>query len=465
MNSSIEKLYNNSPVFFQNIGISLYGLKIYLREYGKKLQIELDKLDKSQWYSINELKEYQSEKLRKLIKHSYNHVPYYRNIMDSRRLKPDDIKTIKDLYKLPVLTKNDIKHNLNELTANNYKPSQLIKGHTSGTTGTPLQFYYDKHACLVKNAVDWRQKNEGEIDIGDKIALFLGRVAVPITQGKPPYWRTNWILNHRFYSSFHLSSNNIDKYIDDLERFQPAAFEGYPSTAYIIARFLLSKNKSLPLKAVFTSSETLFPQQREVIEKAFKCPLYDFYGMAERVIFATECSAHEGHHLNMDYGITEILNKDNEPASDSEMGRIIATGLHNYAMPLIRYQTSDVTALKKNECSCGREFPLMEDVTTKAEDVITTKDGRLISSSILTHPFKPMRYVAESQIIQEDLEHIRIKIVKLPGYKDDDTKYLLNEFIKRVGDDMKIDIEFVESIPRTKMGKFRWVISKVPLGF
>jgi len=147
------------------------------------------------------------------------------------------------------------------------------------------------------------------------------------------------------------------------------------------------------------------------------------------------------------------------------MGRIVTTGLHNFGMPLIRYQTSDITALRKQKCSCGREFPLMEDVTTKAEDIITTTDGRLISSSILTHPFKPMHNVAESQIIQEDRRNITIKIIRRPSYNDEDTEYLLEEFKKRVGNDMNVRVEFVNSLPRTSSGKFRWVISKVPLKF
>jgi len=465
MASKLEKIYNRCPTAVQNMIISLYGLKLYYREYGRDFKRQLAEFEKMQWYSRDDLKNYQNERLRILIDHCYRNVPYYKKLMNENKLAPADFRSVDDLHKLPLLTRDDVKHNFETLTARNFKSSQLTIGHTSGTTGSPLEFYYDKNVCLIKNVVDWRQKSWAGVSPGDKIAFFLGRVIVPITQKRPPFWRSNRILNHMFLSSFHLSGNNIEKYIEQLERYAPVALEGYPSTAYIIARFLLSKNKTLPLKAVFTSSETLFPQQREAIEKAFECKLFDFYGLAERVMFATECSAHEGHHLNMDFGITEILTKDNQPASTGEPGRIVATGLHNFGMPLIRYQTSDITSINREKCSCGRSFPLMKDVATKDEDIITTKDGRLISSSILTHPFKPMHNVAESQIIQEDRDCIRIKIVKHPTYKDKDTIYLLNEFQKRVGSDMKIEVEFVDSIPRTKAGKFKWVISKVPLEF
>jgi len=452
-------------LFLQNLAVSLYGYKVYQREYGRQFERLLEEYEKQQWFSPGELKVFQNEKLRTLIKHSYSHVPYYRQIMDERKLKPTDIQSADELRKLPLLTREDVGRNIAQLTATNFKRSQLLLGHTSGTTGSPLEFYYDDQVCLIKNVVDWRQKGWAGIHTGDKLAFFLGRVVVPITRKKPPFWRTNWILNHLFFSSFHLSEENIEHYVDMLEQFAPVALEGYPSTAYIIARFLISRKKTIPLKAVFTSSETLLPHQRETIEKAFECRLFDFYGLAERVMFATECSTHEGHHLNMDFGITEVLDKNGKPVPCGQMGRIVATGLHNYAMPLIRYQTSDITSIRGERCSCGRSFPLMEDVTTKAEDIITTKDGRYISSSILTHPFKPMHSIAESQIIQEDREHIRIKIVTRSSYQDKDTSYLIEEMKKRVGGDMEVEIEFVDQIPRTKAGKFRWVISKVPLEF
>ncbi len=465
MSTQLEKIYEKSPSFIQNLMISGYGLKIYRREYGRKFRPTLKEFEERQWWSGDKLRDYQNEKLKALIKHSYENVPYYKNKMNAYGIRPDDIKGVDDLVKIPILTRNDIKINFDALIAGNYKRSRLIMGHTSGTTGSPLEFLYDRHICLIKNVVDWRVKNDAGIKFGDKLALFFGRMVVPISRTKPPFWRSNYVFHHLFFSSFHMSAGNIREYIEQLKSFKPSALEGYPSTIYIIARYLISKNMTFPVKAVFTSSETLLPVQRETIEKAFACKLFDFYGLAERVAFASECSSHQGHHFNMDFGITEILDGDGNRCSPGQLGRIVATGLHNYGMPLIRYQTSDITSLKKENCSCGREFPLMEDVTTKAEDIITTRDGRLISSSILTHPFKPMHNVAESQIIQEDRERIRIKLVVLPGYKDADTKYLLNELKKRLGDGMIIEVELVDSIPRTAAGKFRWVISKVPLEF
>ena len=187
--------------------------------------------------------------------------------------------------------------------------------------------------------------------------------------------------------------------------------------------------------------------------------------MAERVVFASECERHSGHHLNLDYGITEFLDSNNETVEDGKLGKIVATSLHNFAMPFIRYETSDATASKTGTCPCGRGFPLIEDIATKHESIVTLPDGRLISPSVLTHPFKPMHNIAESQIIQEAVDQLIVKIVKRNGYSVNDEIALLKAFGERLGSKMKINVEYVDSIPRTKNGKFRWVVSKIPPKF
>jgi phenylacetate-coenzyme A ligase PaaK-like adenylate-forming protein len=133
-------------------------------------------------------------------------------------------------------------------------------------------------------------------------------------------------------------------------------------------------------------------------------------------------------------------------------------------MPLIRYVANDRTTLLQESCSCGRELELMEEVTTKAEDTITLKDGRLISSSVLTHPFKPLHTIRESQIVQTDYDQIIVKIVKGEGFSDKDTSHLVSALAERLGHDVEINVEFRDSLNRTSSGKFRWVVSKVSLG-
>lgn len=455
-----EKIYNNSSIPLQTAMLNIKAAELYIERYGKKFRELFDEFNNNQWLTESQIIERQNENLAKLISHAYKTVPYYHKIMKKNKLQPSDIKTIADLHKFPILTKNDIINNFSELISTDYKNKWSTRsGHTSGTTGTPLSIIYNIKTCVAHHAADWRQKNWAGLDYGQSYASLQGRLVVPITQNKPPFWRMNYINNQMFMSSFHLKDDNLPHYFDALEKRNIRFIEGYPSNLYILALYLNKHNQTFPMKSVLTSSETLFDFQREAIEKAFLCKIFDFYGMAERVVFATECEHHKGHHLNMDYGITEFLDSNSNHVQLGKLGNIVATGLYNYAMPLIRYKTNDSSSLKQKKCSCGRSFPLMDDVATKNESVITLPDGRLMSPSVLTHPFKPMHSIDKSQIIQEKLDELEVRIVKKPSYSLADEKLLIQGFEDRLGLSIKIVIKYVDEIPNNINGKFQWVIS------
>lgn len=467
MSNFLKNLYDKSPAFLQNAVLTGYGARLHYERYGKGFVQSRELLEKSQWYTATELASYQDERLRHIIRHAYETVPYYRRLFDARRLKPDDFTSQQDLTKLPVLTRKDVQSNFDDLRSRAYSKGQLRQGHTSGTTGSPLQLYYDANVIHMTYALMDRQYRWAGVHLwrfGDPIAVLRGNVIVPVTRRRPPFWRYNYFHNQILLSSFHLSQANIPHYLAELERFAPVLMDGYPSTMYLLARYLLSIGRTFPVRAVITGSETLYDFQRTAIEQAFSCRVFDYFAAAERVIFATECDRHDGHHLGSEYGITEVLDEKHQQLLPGESGMLVGTSLHNYGMPLLRYVTNDISALKASSCSCGRSLPLMEDVSTKAEDILALKDGRMISPSALTHPFKPMHCIEESQIVQEDYDRIRINIVPNALFRSDDAQHLIREFKARLGDDMHIEIDVVEKLTRTKSGKFKWVISKVDKG-
>jgi phenylacetate-CoA ligase len=462
-NAFFQKLYSQSPVFVQTLAFNAYALRIHKERYGEKYDRVRRELGETQYYSRERMEEYQNRRLVQLVQHAYQTVPYYRDLFDRHGLTSKDIQSKDDIHKIPVLTRDAVRSNRNRLISDKYRPQDLVHGHTSGTTGSPLDFFWDINTCVYTNGVDWRQKNWAGINYGDRIAVLLGRTIVPIDSKRPPFWRMNYLHNQLWLSSFHLREESLHYYVEKLKSYRPAAIEGYPSTVYILARYLLSRNLTLPVKAVLTSSETLYPVQRAAMEAAFGCKVFDFYGLAERVVFATECDQHTGRHLNFEYGLVEIVDDKNRQLPAGRSGFVVSTSLQNFGMPFIRYRTSDVTSIKFRTCTCGREMPLMEEVTTKAEDIVVTPDGRMISPSVLTHPFKPLDTIEKSQILQEDIDRLVIRIVRRPGYTDSDTEKLLHAFRERIGPDVRVDVEFVDDIPRTSSGKFRWVISTVPL--
>lgn len=467
MSSGWNGLYERAPIWLQNAVLTAFSARLYFERYGGRFGEYKQLLSDMERAPAARLGEYQEQQLRRIVEHAYTTVPYYRRIFDERRLTPADIRGVADLPKLPLLTRKDVLRHFDDLRSRAVPMRQLRLGHTSGTTGSPLEIYYDRNVVAITYALMDRQYRWAGAVLGyrgDRIAVARGNVVVPVAQKRAPFWRYNRFQNQLLLSSFHLSAENLPAYIAELERFRPAVIDGYPSTCYLLARYMLAMGRTLPVRAVITASETLFDFQREAIEQAFECRVFDYFAAAERVIFATECERHQGHHLSMEYGVTEIVSASGEPLQNGAIGNMVGTSLHNYGMPLIRYVTNDMSAIKSSACVCRRALPLMEDVSTKAEDIIALSDGRFISPSVLTHPFKPMHSVEQSQIVQEDYDRIVIKLVPNASYKAEEGRYLIDEFRKRLGDDVTVDIELVDELPRTRAGKFKWVISRVDKG-
>lgn len=461
--SKLQSLYDKSPYWLQHLLLNVQAYRIHCQRYGAQFESVFEELLTSQWLSREEIEKYQIARLKNLLDHAYESVPFYRKRYDEHGVSPKDIKDLRDLSKLPLLTREDVRNAGSSLVSSRVAKSDLVHGHTSGTTGSPLDFYWDKNTCVYTNAVDWRQKFWGGVSYGDPIALFLGRTIVATSKATPPFWQLDRLHNMLWCSSFHLAEQYLPAIFNKLFAFNPVAIEGYPSTIYILARYLKAKNQFFPVKAIFTSSETLLPLQRSLIEERFVAPVFDFLGMAERVIFATQCDQQHSYHLNFEYAVNEVVDGNGDVVDNGQDGYLVGTSLVNYAMPFIRYLSNDISSINYDNCACGRMMPQLNAVTTKDEDIVVTPSGKLVSSSVLTHPFKPMDAVFESQIVQEQLDLLKIRIVRRVSYTDEDSQKLIQALKERVGNEMRIELEFVDAIARTKAGKLRWVISKVAL--
>jgi len=208
-------------------------------------------------------------------------------------------------------------------------------------------------------------------------------------------------------------------------------------------------------KLVTAGSESLLPQQKLAIEKAFRTSCRQHYGMAEGAANVSECP--EGNlHLDEDYAHIEFL------PNDSGSNRIVGTNYTNYAFPLIRYDTGDIAELESPEkrCPCGIPGRLVKSIDGRKEDYILTPDGRRIGR--LDHIFKDMVNIRECQVFQEHVGRVVFRVVRGKEYSEEDDKMLLREARKRLGDRTEMDIDYVEAIERTHRGKLRFVVSKVP---
>ena len=428
-------------------------LKHYLRT-GKLFKKYLKELEKTEKYSLHELNEYQNEKLRKVIKCAYENVPFYRRIFMERGLKPFDIRTKDDLQKLPIINKNIVQGNLYDFRTQE-KKTHFFKALTGGTTGTPGVFFRDLDSINFENAVLWRFFKWAGKKNGSRRITLRGQVVCPVEKIKAPFWKYNHFSRELMLSSYHLCEENMPVYINKIREFQPFDLYAYPSTAYLIAEYCKRRKIKLPLSAVFTSSEMVFPYQREVIEQTFECDLYDWYGQVERVSAIGQCEKQQ-YHIIEDYSITELLPMNNGTYE------VIGTTLKNVGMPLIRYRTEDyISFSKKNKCDCGRQYRMVERICGREGDYVRTLDERAIGVAVLTLIPRGINNLIELQYVQESKDEIILKIVCSGKFSKKDEVQLIKNAKEHISHDMKYIIEKVKNIGRSKNGKFIPVVSTI----
>lgn len=460
MASFLDKAYASSPVWLQNLGISLYGFTWKQRRFGGNFQKYVSEFKERESLSKNQWRSYQEDQLRKLLVHANEHVPYYRKLFQDLHLSTRDLAefALVDLSHFPLLTKEVIREKQDEFLADNLteKPATYL---TSGTTGTPLAIKFTREGDrLAQAAYEARVRNWAGVNYQMSRAMIGGRLVVPKANARPPFWRYNFVERQLYMSAFHISPANAPEYAKALNHYQPDYLVGYASSHYFLARMLDEMQITMySPKAVLTSSEKLTREMRETIERVYQCEVFDGYSGVEACCQASECEFY-GMHISPDMGIIEILGDDDKPVPSGSPGRIIATGLLNYAQPLIRFDTGDVAILSGQDCECGREMPVLEELVGRLEDTVIGADGR---ETVRFHGiFVGLPNIKEGQVIQETITDFRLRLVVSDKFNDEDEKIIRSRFEQRLGN-INLKFEVVEKIERTERGKFRAVISHV----
>jgi phenylacetate-CoA ligase len=455
-------IYNHSPALAQNFMTTAYSRGRSRVKYGPRFYEYLTDLERTQWYANDQLRILQDEKVRRLMWYVAHHVPYYQALFQELGIRPQDIQSSDNLVCLPCLEKDTVQARLGDFRSLLYRnPHSVEHFQSSGTTGKALDVYVSLDCVQMEKAFTWLHRSWGGIKLGERLAAFVGFPVVPVRRRRPPFWVHDRVEDRMIFSLQHMSKANLPAYADQLTRFRPVFIAGYPTAIYLMALHLCDAGiTSVRPKAVFTASETLLPHQRLVIEQAFGCKVFDWYGAVELIANIVQCER-GNYHIKAEYGVVEILNPDGTPTPPGQIGELVCTGLNNMAMPFIRYRVGDTAVPKEGVCPCGRGGRLVEHITGRIEDVIVTPDGRYLSR--LDFVFKGLMNVAEAQMIQDARDHLRVRIVRRPGYTEQDTAQILSNLRERLGNDIRIELEPVEHIPRTANGKFRYVVSKVPL--
>ncbi|WP_166264783.1 phenylacetate--CoA ligase family protein [Marinobacter caseinilyticus] len=455
MTSAAERLYYSSPVWLQNVLVSAYGYKLFHKRYTGIYHQILRRVRESRFWTPEQIEAYQSEQLFLMAKHCRENIPYYQALFAEYGLHENDFTHTTHLTRLPVLDKETLRSKSDQFRQPGVKP--YIVQHTSGSTGTPLALEVNEYTYKLAMALLVEHEEFHGVPFRARRATFAGRMVQPSDRMTPPFTRMNHAEKQKLFSSYHLNADTFPWYQRELSRFQPDELIGYPSAICDLSmHYQQSQSKpGFQPTAIVTNSETLLEWQRETIESTFGCPVYDYYGTAEYVLFASQGSD-QNYHLNPVIGITELLVHDPETAT----GHLVATSLTNHSMPLLRYNIGD-TGQGVPPGPAGTVIHKLGRVNGRVDDYIETPDGRRIGR--MDHIFKGVAGIREAQVIQDRPDHCLIKIVEKNYNIKLDKELLKNNFISRTGPEIKIDIEVVKNIPRGSNGKFKSVINEVTL--
>jgi len=436
------------------------GCSLYDRSFLKYYNL----VKKNEFESYEKLRKYQEGKLRELIHFAYENVPYYRKLFNNLSLKPVDIESIKDLEKLPILTKDIIRNNRKDFIPYNLDKQRYVNKSTGGSTGNPLQYRLSKSDRTLGFAILCANWGYAGYELGDKIGAIAGSALISTTRSVLQDNLKAFILNRKIFSSFDMSDEYMNEILIKLNRFKPKYLWGYASSIYLFAKHI--RNNSLRinfnLDGVFTTAETLHDYQRKIIEDTFSCEVFNQYGLNDCGVSAYECRMHQGLHIDMIRSILEVVDDDGNQLGAGEEGRILGTSLHNFAMPFIRYDTGDLGILSAKKCPCGRESPLLKKIVGRVSDFIYAPNGNKIHGEFFSHIFYEFDWVKQFQIVQKRIDEIIIRIV--PDSKDrvndSDLGRLRKIIISRTGR-VDITIEICDDIEPTKAGKWRFIVREI----
>lgn len=327
-------------------------------------------------------------------------------------------------------------------------------GLTSGTTGTPLDVIRSYASTLWEQACCEQHWRWAGWQPGERQVVLRGDLVAPLDRTRPPFWHEDRFGRQLIVSTRHVNRRNLPHIFAAIDRFGAAQMRAYPSSACHLAMLLREAQLPLRLRAVITSSEMLLPVQRDLIETAFHCKVFDHYGMAERVAFGMECE-HGRLHVNPDYSFVELIDEAGRPAHGE--GWVAGTTLHNTAMPLVRYRLSDRAVWGRGECACGRTYPWLAKIGGKVEDQLFDADGCMVSPSVVTFAFKGLASVARAQVAQVAADRWAVRVVPMPSYCDEDGRRLVENFHQLVSQRIAVRIELHDDLPLLPSGKFKWI--------
>jgi len=421
------------------------------------------RLERTQWCSLDELEALQHAELVRLLEHSYERVPYYREQMQARGLGPSDFRSLEDLNELPLLTREEATRCFEARKATTLHAPVIDKA-TSGTTGRPLVFAYDRGSEYWRQATKLRGYGWAGYRPGDRSLHYWGSATVQ-APGLPQRAKMSldrWVRREHYVYCTDRSEQRLGEVVETIRKLRPTVMVCYAQAGAALARYVNERGcRDWPDISVIAAAERLFPTDRESMSKAFGPQVFETYGNREVMLIAAECEAHQGMHLSMENLIVELVVRDGgrtRRAEPGELGEVVITDLHNYGAPFIRYVTGDLAlAAPRERCACGRALARLERVEGRTTETLRDGQGRAVSGLFFNVLFAALAdKVREFQVVQHKDRAIDLKLVPGSGFDQALLEQLRIHCQKQIPG-VELRTEIVTQLSADRGGKLRVV--------
>jgi phenylacetate-CoA ligase len=420
----------------------------------------LQDLSASQWMDRGTICKRQWARAREAVEYAFKHCPYYRERLTN--LGSDGtLRNWEHFRGIPLLTKQDIRENGDQLLSSEFRREDLVEARTGGSTGTALRLYFDKRCQEMRNAAAMRSDQWAGWDMGMKVAAIWGNP--PATDTLKKKLRRLLLDRVIYLDTMNINGHSVQQFVEEWRRAKPRVIFGHSHSIYVLAKYLRELGVTdLRPEGIISTSMMLLAPEREFIEQSFGCRVTNRYGCEEVGLIACECEQHNGLHLNMDHVVVEFLRDDGSRADPGEDANIVVTDLINRGMPLIRYCVGDMGVLSNRTCACGRGHPMMERITGRQADFLKRPDGSLVAGvSLVERTLTAIPGIEQMQLVQDDARRLCAKVVKGAKFDESGERRLQDELQTAFGEGMVIDIQYVSALDQTRAGKYRFAICHV----
>jgi phenylacetate-CoA ligase len=418
------------------------------------------RLEETQWWSAEQLQALQVQRLQALLVEVGKHVPHYRDLFHALSFDPKSVNSIADLQRLPFLTKALIRARTDELK--HEQATGLARFNTGGSSGEPLIFFIGNERVSHDVAAKWRATRWWGVDIGDPEIVVWGSPIELGSQDRVRAWRDK-VMRTQLLPAFEMSEARLDGFIAAIRRRRPKMLFGYPSALSHIALHAEKRTQrmdDLGIKVAFVTSERLYDEQRNAIQRVFGCPVANGYGGRDAGFIAHQCPS-GGMHLTAEDLIVEIIDSEGRTLPPGQAGEIVVTHLATHEFPFIRYRTGDVAVMDTSRCACGRGLPMLREIQGRTTDFVVAADGTVMHGLALIYVLRDLPGVRQFKIIQESRSETRVLLVTDSQFDPLRLQDIPREFRARLGPDVQISVSQVDQIPPERSGKFRYVVSHV----